>query len=214
MTQDKRPDGNSPLPLPTPRSGAGLDRKIIDYARAKAPSPRPRYAPRWYAGMATAAVVVAAVLVTLPPQVPAPATQEARQQPAPAEAPPGQAAMKTSRIHTLEMLANPAPAARSATGLADDADAPRAADSIQEAAAPRTARDRDSAGAFAGKVLPPGKPPGPGALAQQLERYRALLRSGAQDEARAEYRQLRLDCPDCELPETLEQALSLYPARE
>ena len=67
MTQGKRLDGNSQLPLPAPRSGAELDRKIIDYARAKAPSPRPRYAPRWYAGMATAAVVVAAVLITLPP---------------------------------------------------------------------------------------------------------------------------------------------------
>ena len=49
---------------------------------------------------------------------------------------------------------------------------------------------------------------------QQLERYRALLQTGEQDRARTEYRQLRLDCPDCELPETLEQALSLYPALE
>lgn len=211
MTQGKHRDGNPPLlPLPAPRSGTALDRKIIDYAKAKAPSRRPQHAPRWYAGMATAAVVVAAVLITLPPQVPAPATRDGRQQSAPGASLPKQAAQKFSHPLEPELQTINPPAAQARTSLADEADT--ATDTDPEAAAPRAAKE--SVKALTGQARAPKEPITRDALEQQLAPYRALLQSGAQDQARAGYRQLRLDCPACELPETLEEALSLYPERE
>ena len=58
------------LPLPSPRSPLELDERILSAARERAPTPEPQRQPWWIGGVATAAVLLVAVMITVPEQSP------------------------------------------------------------------------------------------------------------------------------------------------
>ncbi|MFK8048974.1 MAG: hypothetical protein AB8B81_11130 [Halioglobus sp.] len=60
---DRSPEGK-PLPLPSPRSPATLDERILSQARRALPRDKPYRQPWWLAGSATAAVIVVAVTLS------------------------------------------------------------------------------------------------------------------------------------------------------
>lgn len=224
MSERKRPREDEPLPLPAPRPDAALDEKILAYARARAPRREAMQPRRWIAGLATAGIVAVAVMITLPQQSPSPTLQEAELRApqaqsaaaAAGEAAADVAAIKPSRKQTPErrqeesveqVAKEQAPtAAGAAYAPAADSDGPSAG-----LAAARAGALADSAEAVA--TAPP-RGPGADAVRQKLEYYRELLTSGKETQARKEYQQLRENCADCLLPDTLEQALETLPPQD
>ncbi|MCB1698041.1 MAG: hypothetical protein H6984_12600 [Pseudomonadales bacterium] len=218
MSRRNRSQRSARLPLPAPQPGAELDERILAYARANAPRRTVRRPGRWVAGLATAGVVAVAVMITLPQQTRSPLVQEREQGSSDAPAP---AAMKISR----QDMAQRRPAEQAAAGFVRAPAAPAATEPANAAenttasgighSAERGA-DRDADGladiavaeadqAFSQPVLSEQ------ALRTELDRIRAELQAGEQSRARADYQLLRRHCPGCELPQELEQALSLYP---
>ena len=188
MNDDKRRQSGQGLPLPSPRPSPELDRRILSYARSRAPQRSHRAAPRWAAPLATAAVVAVAVLLALPPGPDREVASKAEQRSAVPAAPAPAATVR----------AEPQPSRR-LHGEAAGAMAPAADSALSAAKATMADTPRDVAAQEATAAEP---------LAALLAPIAALLEAGDEAGAREAYAALRDRCPDCELPETLEQALA------
>lgn len=220
MKQRKPSGGNDTLPLPSPGSPQVLDDKVLAYARSQAPAKTSLLRPRWVGGMAAASVLAIAVFITQPQ----PETTRFRSAPPATElsAPGGSAAdapnssqmaapavrhkmLRTSDQFTLgnkDGASAEAPMAEQA--LSDEvlttnpaADRNHVREDIKELeleAAQTTPVDADSV-----------------AFVDSLHHCAALLQRGEEDAARSAYRELREACVDCDLPETLEQAINSLP---
>jgi hypothetical protein len=209
---EQRPKGE--LPLPSPRSPDGLDQRILAYARDNAPRSRPLLRPAWMTGAATACVLVVALLVGGPQQQ-APLESEARKSEAVGEAPlpaTPAAAPTAQRAGGAQLEATaPAASARAAHKLAGDRDT-RNYSELSQAAADAGLQDLPAAQEEAADMPSDPQPVGePQWLAARIHEIALQLENGNQQAARDAYRALRQQCPDCQLPETLEEALAAYP---
>ena len=193
----KRQDNGSRLP--SPRSPAHLDGKILAHARANAPVKASHWRPMWGGGLATAAVLVVAVYLTqvteleqADPVIDAvPAAKQAKMQ-APA---PSSVTREVASPREIDSYAEQfeADAAEEAPAMAAMADSPAGAARASPAElASDAAIDLDVA----------------------LEKLRQLVDQGELEQAREEYAKLRQSCPGCDLPETLEEALSGQAGRD
>ena len=209
MSEHKHGHGSGHMPLPSPRSTQELDEKILAYARDNAPRQRRHQPARWVAGLATAGIVAVAVLIALPQR---PTPQLARQVEERDSISENQvivpvASMKMSgpepgkEISALEEYADePAPAAAAARALPATPVAASEAEPLNDTSA---ASELAVAGAAAKAASNMDKEQ----LHQQLELCAELLETGREAQARASYRALREQCPACELPESLEEAI-------
>lgn len=193
MSQGKRTRSRDELPLPAPKSPDALDDKILSYARRMAPGRR-SVAPRWAAGLATVGVVLLAVFIA-EPQRPQPAAPdgipELQSAPAaPAAKKPMAAAPRAKKLVSAERDAEFAAETNAGAATARLEDAPGAVAPVPEERATQEALDE---------------------LAEDLAHCAALLAAGEESRAREAYQRLRSGCPECDLPQTLEQALDLYP---
>ena len=194
MTRGKRGSGQEHLPLPTPTSPRELDDRILSYARRNAPERR-AFFPGWAAGLATVSVLLVAVMIVAPqPQQPAtpkpsPAAEQSAPAPAAAKSNSVTAQGPERRKSTARDLeyAGEAEAGVSARAMADTAPA---AALVREKSATESAKE---------------------SLAENLARCAELLEAGDEAGAREYYQRMRTDCPKCDLPPTLEQALDRYP---
>ncbi len=198
MSRQDQDRGQDQLPLPSPRSPAELDQRILAHARDNAPVKTRSSALGWTGGAATAAALVLAVFLTrtadidraVPPraleETPAAteALSEALRQRAGAEPAGGAAAPVESSAR--KALAD-FDAVREQTGTAPAAESPAAL------ATGIVAKNDESAALES--------------LRDALQRLRQLLDEGDTDSARQGYADLRKACGECGLPETLEQAL-------
>ncbi len=185
--------GEGKLHLPSPRSPAELDGRIINAARERAPRPRSQRHPWWMAGAATACVLVVAVLL-VKPQQPAPQF-ESKLSSAP-EASKNRA-LKHARddssagsIQKLELRRYPEKDSQTGMemGLSMQSPSPAA-----EAAA-----------------LEPNKAsavPTDSELYQRLEMLADLIKEGKEEIAIEAYEKLKREYTDDSLPKTLDEAL-------
>jgi hypothetical protein len=197
MSAHKQPRQDSELPLPSPRSPAQLDEKVLAYARAHAPRKRFPLQPAWVAGLATTGVIVLALFIT-GPQQPVPSVTPEPSAPVMMASPVADADTERKQAVT-KAAAKEKPAAQRSRSLvveqemgeeqlmSDEAFAQPAPNALGAAAAPATEPT----------------------LQQQLQSFAALLQQGQEAEARANYQALRANCSECKLPATLEQALKL-----
>ena len=208
---EQRPKGE--LPLPSPRSPQDLDQRILAYARDNTPRSRPLLRPTWMAGAATACVLVVALLVGGPQQQ-APMESEARKSESVSEAPlpvtPAAAPTAQQAAGAQAEAAAPAASAR-AYKLAGDRDT-RNDSELSQAAADAGLQDMPAAQEESADMIS-GPQPGaePQWLAARIHEIALQLENGDQQAAREAYHALRQQCPDCQLPETLEEALAAYP---
>ena len=223
MSERRQSPGKGKLPLPSPRSPQQLDDKILAYARDNAPEKKSFLPPRWVAGLATASVVVLALFITEPQQqtpqfkeltptlkenLPSDAARAVKAKKKPA-APSTRMKMSLSTgqaaaIDKYEMRADePLPEQEIAAGAmaaAVEADKDRAS----SAAAPLEPSATDSELiTFTSEEL-----------SDKLQLYADMVEQGEGVQARAAYQQLRQACPDCDLPDTLAQALVILPESE
>jgi len=209
MNDRKEQSGHDKLSMPAPRSPDALDKRILSYARENAPvkpaSTRGRLLRHpWASGLATACVVGVALFISEPDQqisTLAPAPIEALI-PAAAQAVPTQGAIAS-------------PAARKAINFRSESSSLYTVEEKEHAevaADTHYSAEAEPLGAVSDTLdtgdLQASQEP---LLRQELQRCAELLGAGNVEEARSAYRKLRLDCPECELPETLEQALAAYP---
>lgn len=209
---EQRPKGE--LPLPSPRSPDDLDQRILAYARDKAPRSRPLLRPAWMAGAATACVLVVALLVG-GPQQPAPIDTETRKYESvsetPVPAPPAAAPTAQQAAGAQPEAMAPAASARAAHKLASDRDTGNDG-APTRAAADAGLRDIPAAQEEAADMINDPQPAGePQWLAARIHEIALQLETGDQQAARDAYHALRQQCRDCQLPETLEEALAAYP---
>ena len=200
------------LPLPSPRSPRDLDDRILNYAREHAPPTRSFVQPRWLAGLATASVLLIAVFITEPEQ----STPEFR-----AITPTDEDAATPSLSSKIRMANKPAARMKMSSDIASptrnihkyeilveqeqlvqeiSADAP-----AEPAAAVGIAHDDKTAGMAlesASDVIYSRSD-----ARNQIRNCAELLQQGQEAQARDAYRHLRSECPACELPATLEQAI-------
>jgi len=217
MSERRQSPGNGKLPLPSPRSPQQLDDKILAYARDNAPEKKSFLQPRWVAGLATASVVALALFITEPQQqtpnfsTPAPVLEEdmspgaVRTESVKAKPKAPAARMKMSRstgqaarLDKYEMLADEplleqesAADAMAAGAVADEDITSNSAQPLELAT---TAREMKK---FTSEEL-----------RDKVQHYADLVEQGEGEQARADYQQLRLACPDCPLPDTLAQAIA------
>ena len=197
MSKPGRETDEGQLPLPSPRSPRELDERILAHARENAPD-RNRHTAGWLGGLATTAALVLAVYLTnladQGPLAPQPAAPElaAPELAAPEEEKVGAAEMAAATLETRAKLKASA-----------DSDAPSPARAERQAlpAAPVTEARFDSAGIAADQAVTAPD------LQASLARLQDLLAEGEPDLARREYAALRDACGECDLPDTLEEAL-------
>jgi hypothetical protein len=205
MSAQQRAAGPGELGLPGPRSPAELDRKVLRYARSRAPEPSPRPARLlwWGSGLATASVAALALLIALPQGGGNPAGLRGE---TPHQALPANGAGSGAESPPAAGLEAPAAGLKApAAGLNQPAAAP---------AIPRPQREPpgtvDDAPELSADTLPDAA--GRGSAGAELARLARLLAAGSETGARDGYRALRARCPQCELPPTLEQALAQHGA--
>ena len=210
--RDKLPPEGE-LPLPSPRSPEQLDATILAYARNNAAPRKRTLQPAWMAGIATTCMVLLALFISEPEQAERHAERDgsaqqidikrSRQAPVAAEssddsqeAVAAKATAKMPRVsRSLGAAAaqdNAVPAADAASDRLGDSDSARQ----EEAAAPATS-NADLADQTA-------------MLRSQIEICARLLQAGDERQALRAYRELRQRCPDCGLPDSLEQAIERY----
>jgi hypothetical protein len=192
MSENNRQHNGDRLPLPSPRPSTGLDQKILAYARDRAPEPVRRWPPAWTAGLATIAVVAVAILIALPPQ---PEQELARKADQGRAAPSAPAPVSARRYLEQQAQGLQMEAPGELSSMADSAGAPLKS---------RLAEAPESAPAAAAGPVRPGDE---ASLAAHLATIAALLQSGDAAAAGEAYSALRDRCPDCELPDSLQQAL-------
>ena len=200
------------LPLPSPRSSSELDERILRAARARAPVSGSQRQPWWLAGAATASVLVIAVTVSLtePPSFDG-SEDNAAATTVRASAPAQK--MKRERSEMYEMDASMEMSAEAAAqpaaarmGIASDSLAEETVSEYALAPAPEAQIARKSAQAapeFNPTITPRG-------LSEQLQILWELVRQGEKEQAQTDYEALKKSCPDCDLPEKLEQAIAKY----
>lgn len=228
MSAHKQSEKDTGLPLPSPRSPAQLDDKILAYARDHAPSKRFPLQPAWVAGLATTGVVVLALFITLPQQ-PAPTVVMEPSGPVKMASPAMDADMQSEQAAAREkpaagVVRKDLPAVQMSRSLkveqeyreervmADEGFSQLPPGAVGAAAAPASASVQEVLNADSAV---PGAPTAPEPTMQQrLAPYAALLQQGQEARARAGYQALRESCTDCQLPATLEQALIDYPLEE
>ena len=199
------------LPLPSPRSPDDLDQRILAYARDNTPRSRPLLRPTWMAGAATACVLVVALLVG-GPQRQVPMESEARKSESVSEVPSPAAAPAPQRVDSAAPeAAAPAVSARAARKIASDRDAMNDSE-FSRAAADAGLQDmpttqEESAYKSSGPQ-PAMEPPW---LAARIHEIARQLEDGDLQAAQEAYHALQQQCPECQLPETLEEALAAYP---
>ena len=207
MSKQRQDLPGDKLPLPQPRSPQELDDKILAYARQRAPHRNTSWIPGWTSGwttgLATASIVAIAVFITQTQQS-APSFNEKAQptaeeairsmSSAPAAPTAGRISSKASpakKSMQREMLTEQlAPASSAAIAQEQLADMALAADTI---AMPKAAANADGIGRLDDQQLK-----------LQLEQSARLLEQGHESQAREAYQALRLECPGCDLPETLD----------
>jgi len=220
MKQRKPNRSDDTLPLPSPGSPKALDDKILAYARSQAPAKTSLLRPRWVGGMAAASVLAVAVFITQPQ----PETTRLRSAPPATElSAPGRSAGDASNARQVA-----APAARqkmlrssdpvmSENNYGASADAPLPEQVLSDEALPANpATDRDHVREdlkelewVADQATPVTADSA--VFVDSLHYCAALLQRGEDDAARSAYRELREACRDCDLPETLEQAINSLP---
>ena len=217
MSAHKQPGQDTGLPLPSPRSPAQLDEKVLAYARAHAPSKRFPLQPAWVAGLATTGVIVLALFITLPQQ-PVPSVALEPSGPVMMASPAADADAESKRA-AAKAAAKEKPAARTAQKDMPAAQMSRSLAVEQEMREEQVMADEAftqpapkalGAAATPGATAPAAEP----TIQQQLQPYATLLQQGQEAKARAGYQALRASCTDCQLPATLEQALADYPLPE
>jgi hypothetical protein len=166
------------------------------------------------AGAATACVLVVALLVGGPQQR-APMESEARKSESVSEAPlpatPAAAPTAQQATGAQPEAIAPAVSARAAHKLASDRDTSNDSE-LSQAAADAGLQDMPAAQEESANMISDPRPAGePQWLAARIHEIALQLENGNQQAARDAYRALRQQCPDCQLPETLEEALAAYP---
>lgn len=207
-------DDKSGLDLPAPASPRELDQRILGYARERASQRAWHWQSGWTAGLATASVVAVAVLISMPQEPPtssSPALEPRLESPARSAQPVAESAAAERGSAAAESPPAPqssakmalqrrAPAAAAGASLpADGADLASAATSLD------TMEEESPAAEPHGDVAMKESIAGPAA---RLEEIAAQFRDGDEQAAREAYHLLRRECPSCDLPETLEQALA------
>ena len=212
MSKQQQDEPGGKLPLPQPRSPQQLDDKILAYARQRAPQRNSRWIPGWTSGwttgLATASIVAIAVFITQTQQsAPSfkeyaqPAAEQSHAEEAIRSMPTASAAPAAARISSTaspakkamkrEMLAEQlAPESSGAIAQEELAAMALAADTF---AMPKAAANADGLARMDDQQLE-----------LQLEQCARLLEQGHADQARKAYQALRLECPSCDLPETLD----------
>lgn len=207
MSKQRQDLPGDKLPLPQPRSPQELDDKILAYARQRAPHRNTSWIPGWTSGwttgLATASIVAIAVFITQTQQsapsfneMAQPAAEEAIRSMTTAPAAPAAArisskASPAKKSMQREMLTEQlAPASSGAIAQEPFADMALAADTV---GMPKAAAIADGIARMDDQQLE-----------LQLEQFASLLEQGHESQAREAYQALRLECPGCELPETLD----------
>lgn len=188
MSKHRQDTEDGHLPLPTPHSPRELDERILAHARANAPEKRPLHTVGWLGGMATTAVLVVAIYLTSTT-----GTNQGLPQPAPA-------ALKEERA-AAPMASQPRARLKATADF--DAPEPAAVEDKELQMAPMAEATFDNAGA---RAMQRADDPGPN-LPGSLQHLQELLISGDDERAHREYEELRNACAECDLPDTLEEAL-------
>lgn len=202
MSKPGRETEDGQLPLPSPSSPRELDERILAHARENAPDHK-GHAAGWLGGLATAAALVLAVYLTnLADQgalAPGPAAPElaAPELAAPELAAPEQEQVRAARTAPASLESE----AKLKVSADADTPAPARAELQELPAAPAAEARFDSAGLAADQaaIVPD--------LQASLARLENLLAEGETELARREYAALRESCTECDLPDTLEEAL-------
>ena len=217
------------LPLPTPTSPRVLDDKILAYARQHTPTKASYWQPRWATGLAAASITAMAVFIGLPQQTAINGAQESDltliESAMMADQMPVQSKPPNSVANARATMSKERPARIEHYSVSDEAmemevETEHADTTVIERLVPATAiKQRQLAGAASQE-----NNSGPAALALAaspivldepelriiLGRQAQRLTNGETAQADAEYQALRDNCPACELPETLLQALKKY----
>ncbi|MEH6582975.1 MAG: hypothetical protein V7754_13630 [Halioglobus sp.] len=196
------------LPLPEPRSPQELDERILSAARQRAPKRRSQQQPWWLAGAATVSVLLVAVLLTNnTTQV---ATPKAKFKPVPSAAMAPEAAresmMQAEMDSASDFSSNQAAGAISRSSTVHS-------EAMSEEQPPGL-KAMSKAQRSAGYSLAADEGMDPTSeltLTADIQRLSALLQQGQTESARSQYEQLRKNCPRCALPDSLEEAIALYP---
>jgi hypothetical protein len=200
------------LPLPSPRSSDELDERILRAAREQAPISRPQRQPWWLAGAATASVLVIAVTMTWTELAPFNASEEnAAASAAKASIQVNKLKRESSEMAEMDAsmeMSDQAAAKPAAARMGLSSDAMNEEMISEKALAPtvRAPEVRESAQAAA-ELQRPTSPP---TLIEQLQMLSELVRQGEEEKAQIDYEALKKACPDCDLPEKLDQAIAKY----
>ncbi len=201
-------------PLPSPRSPAHLDERIIAQARAALPPAKPVYQPWWLAGSATAAVVVLAVTLSVtnypaftPSVYEQPSTESSEilispeygteAEPTSIKSHAAQAIMQSAPKHEKKMLAKlkafPATARLSLEEVETFA--------LNSAPAESAMDDKILEGERVVKRLPE----------KVLKSLQALAEFDTSSDPKyvsQQYEKLKISCSECDLPQTLDEAIA------
>ena len=170
------------MPLPSPQPPRGLDEKILAYAIQKQPEKKPYRPSLWLSGLATASIVLVTVIIALPTQQHVSSTDAVLAQPA---ASPAQATLPVAKSADL--------AKRSADSYEMAPRAAGALSALAEMSADEAAENLDA-----------------DSLHHRLKLLAQQLTNGDSSLARQNYQALKLQCKDCNLPASLEEALEEY----
>jgi hypothetical protein len=224
-TQNNLP-GQGKLPLPSPRSPAELDERIINAARERAPYPRSQRQPWWMAGAATTCLLIVAVLLVQPEQPPV-THSESMLSSAP-KASKTRALKNTSddSIQKLELRQYSEKDSKAAmeTGVsvqspsqATEAAVERSYDFMAEEMDGSTSPNRNIAIWDDAATLEPNNAsavPKGSELYQRIEVLADLIKNGNEDIAIEAYEKLKQEYSDGRLPKTLDEALKEYQSRK
>jgi hypothetical protein len=223
MSERRQGPDEDRLPLPSPHSPRQLDDKILAYARDKAPEKKPFMQPRWVVGLATAGVVVVALFITEPQQQ-MPQFRELTptlEENMPSDAASAEKAKRKPTAPTMRMKMSLGTGQAAAIDKYEmHADEPLPEREIAEGAmAAAVEADKDLVSSAVAPLelsatdlelitLTTEE------LSDKLQRYADMVEKGEDVQARAAYQQLRHSCPDCDLSDTLAQALAILRGSE
>jgi hypothetical protein len=209
---------HSPLGgLPRPRSPQQLDDKILAHARRQAPQRNAPWRPGWVTGMATVSIVAIALLI-VPPQYLLPISRDYSEIPVQRDSTSRKApVIETKRFDfysSLEMPKKETRAIAQHPQLTEESmPMPEAVSSspmperFEEPQADAEAHAFAKITASAYMRLEPLHLD-PEQLALRLAKCADMLEQGDEEQADRAYQMLRQECPACDLPDTLEQALA------
>lgn len=202
------------IPLPSPRSPADLDHKILTYAKMRAPVQQFYRRPLWMSGLATASIIGIAVLIS-DPQQPLDSSiqtkESARQQP-----------VIESRLEIIPAGLISKEIQETASGVSSTAIKAKMKPSkvyvpqATRAAAPMADMDSQILSDYAmeeivvAEAKRAGSPTIDRETIQQIEKLSKLIDEGKTARAEAAYGELKTSCTNCILPATLGEAIKKY----